>query len=170
MRRRTLVAWSVVAICALEALSATPVAQAVPSTGYLIVPGHSIGKVTIGESTGDVAAVIGPPRGRSTDAGPGWLYGSLVVVTDPTQLHVVQLVVWTRFAGTETEAARYATRAGIHVGSTLAAVEKAYPKARCNLHNQGCLLVAGTGTTQFLVAKGKNELGANSPIIEISLT
>jgi hypothetical protein len=158
------------AACALACLVAAAGAAAVPSTGYLIVPGRSIGKVTLGESTGPVIAAIGPPRGRSTSAGPGWLYGALEVVTDyETQIQVVELIVSPRFGATESEAVRYATSSGIHVGSTLGAVEKAYPRARCTIANQGCVLASGTRTTKFWVPIARNELAASARIIEISI-
>ncbi len=169
MSARWLKACLVGSLCALACVGAEPVLAAVPSTGYLIVPGHSIGKVTIGEGTGFVVAAIGGPRGRSTNAGPGWLYGALEVLTDVTQLRVVGLVVAPRFAGTQAQAARYVTRSGIHVGSTLTAVRRAYPRARCSRARAGCVLSEGTRTTTFSVAKGANELAGGSRVIAISI-
>jgi hypothetical protein len=86
------------------------------------------------------------------------------------QLQVVELIVSPRFGANESEAVLYKTRAGIHVGSTLRAVEKAYPRARCSRANQGCVLASSGGTTRFWVATARNELAPTSPIIEISIS
>ncbi len=170
MLRRTLLTVTACSLSALTLLGAATAAVAAPPTGYLIVPGHSIGKISLGEDVGFVIEAIGPPRGRSTDAGPGWLYGALEVVTNTVQLQVVELIVSPRFGATESEAVLYKTRAGIHVGSTLGAVEKAYPHARCSRANQGCVLASSGGDTKFWVATGRDELATTSPIIEISVT
>lgn len=157
-------------ICAVACFTASVSQATTPSTGYRIVPGHSVGKVTLDEGTGSVIAAIGPPRGRSTNAGPGWLYGALEVVTNAGQVQVIELIVSPRFGATQSEAAHYTTPAGIHVGSTLAAVEEAYPHAKCNSANQGCVLAGGTRSTKFWVAAGKNELAPSARIIEISVS
>ncbi|MGD0197532.1 MAG: hypothetical protein ABSC56_06470 [Solirubrobacteraceae bacterium] len=138
-------------------------------TGYRIVPGHSVGKVTLGEGTPQVIASIGRPGRLGPYAGPEWIYGALQVDTNPTGLTVVGLEIVAQYGATQAEAARYQTLAGIHVGSSVAAVEKAYPNARCNLANRGCALTRGTRTTWFYAARGTRRLTGATPIAEIYL-
>jgi hypothetical protein len=153
-------------LCSTSALAAPSVAPR-----YLIVPNHSVGKVVIGEGAGPVVGAIGAPHGRGEDAGPQWLYGALDVEMNTEQIQVVALIVAPVFGASESEAAQYQTRAGIHVGSTLGAVEKAYPKARCSVARRGCVLTSGTLSTLFgvPVSKGQGSLSRASAINQIAI-
>lgn len=152
-------------LCSTSALAARSVAPR-----YLIVPNHTIAGVEIGEGAGGVVTTIGPPRGRGESAGPQWLYQGLDVWLNSVQLQVIKLVVAPVFGATESEAARYETVSGIHVGSTVGAVEKAYPAAKCSTQLAGCVLSSSGRSTAFIVAKRGRAVTSSTPIFAIEIS
>ena len=158
-------------ICALACLAAPTGGLAASATAPadLIVPGHSIGKIVIGENTGAVIGAIGRPGRLGPDAGPEWIYGALQVDVNSEGLSVVALEVVAQYGATKAAAERYRTRAGIHVGSTIGAVEKAYPAAKCSIRNHGCQLVSGTRTTYFIIATSVRKLSASTALNAIQI-
>ena len=137
-------------LLALIALAALPHGVA---SKYLIVPGHSVGRVTLGESTPEVIATIGRPGRLGPYAGPEWIYGALQVDTDVRGLIVTGLEIVAQYGATPAQAAMYQTASGIHVGSAASAVREAYPDAQCN--TKRCALTRGTRTTWFYLASGR---------------
>jgi|GEM_PF-3492930 hypothetical protein len=163
----------------LVGLLALLAALAAPSGGlassriaprYLVVPNHSIAGVVIGEGAGPVVGAIGPPRGRAEPAGPQWLYGALDVWMNSEQLTVIKLEVAPAFGASESEATRYETTSGIHVGSTIGAVEKSYPAAKCATKTEGCVLNSGTRSTLFMVAKSNHALTGSTRVLLIEIS
>jgi hypothetical protein len=163
----------------LVGLLALLAALAAPSGGlaavhiaprYLIVPNHSIAGVVIGEAAGPVVGALGPPRGRAEPAGPQWLYGALDVWMNSEQLTVIKLEVAPAFGASESEATQYETASGIHVGSTIGAVEKAYPAAKCAAKTRGCVLNSGTRSTLFMVASSRHAPTASTRIFLIEIS
>jgi hypothetical protein len=170
---RRLFRWGPVGLLGLLAVLVAPSASLASSrvpARYLIVPNHSIAGVVIGEGAGPVLGAIGPPHGRGEPAGPQWLYGALDVWMDSDQLAVLKLEVAPAFGASESEAARYETTSGIHVGSTIGAVEKSYPAARCATKTQGCVLNSSTRSTLFLVARSKHALTRSTPVLVIEIS
>jgi hypothetical protein len=138
---------------------------------YLIVPDKSVGPISIGENTGPVIGAIGRPGRLGPDAGPEWIYGALQVDVNSEGLSVVALEVVAQYGATQAEAARYETASGIHVGSTVGEVEKAYRAARCSLHNKGCALTNSDGrATYFDVASHLSKLSSSTPIVAIFIS
>jgi hypothetical protein len=158
-----------VLLAALVAPSGVLASSRIPQR-YLIVPNHSIAGVVIGEGAGPVVDAIGPPRGRAEPAGPQWLYGALDVWMNSEQLTVLNLEVAPAFGASESEAKRYETTRGIRVGSTIGAVEKAYPAARCATKIQGCVLNSDNRSTFFLVAKSNHALTSSTPVLAIEIS
>jgi hypothetical protein len=157
------------ALVALVAATSNGLAAAAVAPRYLIVPNHSIAGVQVGEGAGAVVNTIGPPRGRAEPAGPQWLYQGLDVWMNSTQLQVIKLVVAPLFA-TESEAVRYATASGIRVGSTIGAVEKAYPAAKCSTKLAGCVLYSKTLSTAFIVAKRGQRVTRSTTVFAIEIS
>jgi hypothetical protein len=168
LRRGGLV--GLLALLAALAAASGGLASARIATRYLIVPNHSIAGVVIGEGAGPVVDAIGPPRGRAEPAGPQWLYGGLDVWMNAEQLTVIHLEVAPAFGATESEARRYETTSGIHVGSTIGAVEKSYPAARCATKIQGCVLNSDNRSTLFLVARSNRALTSSTPVFAIEIS
>lgn len=147
----------------LAASSGVQAASRVPAR-YLIVPNHSIANVHVGEGAGGVVEAVGPPRGRGEPAGPQWLYQGLDVWLNSQQLQVLKLVVAPLLGATKGEAVKYETAKGIRVGSTLGAVAKAYPSAKCSTKLAGCVLSSSSRSTAFIVAK-RGETVTNSTLV-----
>ncbi|HUB76991.1 MAG TPA: hypothetical protein VL977_08030 [Solirubrobacteraceae bacterium] len=120
----------------------------------LIVPGSSVANVGLGEAAGAVIETLGRPLKEATPGGTQWLYGPLDVWMDSTELNVLELIVAPVFGATRAQAAAFETSSGVHVGSSVSAVAKAYPAARCNAHDRGCFLGANGRETWFRVARG----------------
>ena len=117
-----------------------------------------------------VVGAIGPPRSRAEPAGPQWLYGALDVWMNSEQLTVIKLEVAPAFGASESEATRYETTSGIHVGSTIGAVEKSYPAAKCATKTEGCVLNSGTRSTLFMVAKSNHALTGSTRVLLIEIS
>jgi hypothetical protein len=168
LRRGALV--GLLAVLALVAAPSGGLASAPVAQRFLIVPNHTIAGIEIGAGAGDVVATIGPPRGRGESAGAQWLYQGLDVWLNSVQLQVLKLVVAPVFGATESEAARYETVSGIHVGSTVGAVEKAYPAAKCSTKLAGCVLSSSGRSTAFIVAKRGRAVTSSTPIFAIEIS
>ncbi|HEX2702993.1 MAG TPA: hypothetical protein VHM72_06145 [Solirubrobacteraceae bacterium] len=162
--------WGLVGLLALLVAPSGGFAASRIASRYLIVPNHSIAGIVIGEAAGPVVDTIGPPRGRAEPAGPQWLYGALDVWLNSQQLQVLKLVVAPVFGASHSEAARYETSRGIRVGSTIGAVEKAYPAVKCSLKTAGCALNSATRSTVFVVAKSARALTSSTPVLAIEIS
>jgi hypothetical protein len=126
MRRRiSIVAMLGLLAVAPAALATGVIGQSSAGTGT-IVPGQSIDGVKLGDTEAQVEQVLGRPEGQEASGSEsllGYEKGSPFdgVVALNAQGKVIDL---------QTNTSRFKTGKGIHVGSPLKAVHKAYPQAK----------------------------------------
>jgi hypothetical protein len=97
-----------------------------------IVPGQSVDGVTIGESQAQVEKKLGArpnPNQPSTNGATNLFY--------PSPFDGSVSLLESKVAGITTYSKHFKTSKGVGVGSSVAAVEKAYPEAKCKVGPTG---------------------------------
>ena len=154
---------------ALALASAAPAALPSPSSDAIVV-GHSIGGVAIGQTLARARAAWGPGascrivsgsgtceyEGSSTSAAVEPAYGGFVVRHGRVvEVHIDSAFVPdTQTYETSGALTGLRTSAGIGIGASIAAVRRAYPKARARAGGLIYALTSGAGADGVLGAAG----------------
>jgi hypothetical protein len=106
-------------------MAAAPVALAKSIAGASIIPGQSIDGIKLGDTQAQVEQLLGPST-------PTPIPSKSVLYYDPPLPFDgnISLDLQGNVNGMNTNTSRFKTSKGIHVGSPLSAVRKAYPKAK----------------------------------------
>lgn len=145
---------------ALLAVLLTGLAVPALAAADRVVPGRSIGPVSVGDERAEIAGRLGGDgvviRRTPDPAAPANRNLDRVVVAYPALGVTARFPTdeaSTRATAVATRAARYRTAAGIGVGSTRAALLRAHPATTCA--GTVCRLRRPAGLTRFALARGR---------------